>query len=159
MRQVRLSCVPAVDMEFVENNQKLLNGQFSVFWNIFNEIWQHKNRRRETRMNKLCQIPLLPLLYRNHKMWSPVDGPLGCIKITDFSYLYRKFQVSRLLQTIRPGYDILQIIVQPPIEVKNFHRFTQTQCKKPKLKISWCFEILFKNNENLTKSLKKRVFL
>ena len=43
-------------------------------FNIGNQR-SHQSRHREARINKLCAIPCLRLLYKDHKLWNPSDGP------------------------------------------------------------------------------------
>ena len=66
-----------VNQEFAKDNQRLLNGHTSCWLKIFNcgSDWSHETRHRETRLNKSCAIPVLRLLFKDHKNWKPTDGP------------------------------------------------------------------------------------
>ena len=63
--------------EFAKENQRLLNGHSSMYLKIFNvgSDWNHETRHRETKLNKSCAIPVLRLLFKDHKNWKPSDGP------------------------------------------------------------------------------------
>ena len=65
-----------VTEEYVKSNQRVLNGHCSLWLKIFNvgQDWMHQARHRETKINKSCCIPILRLLFKDHKTWSPSDG-------------------------------------------------------------------------------------
>ena len=62
-----------VTEEFVKNNQRVLNRHCSLCLKIFNvgQDWMHQARHRETKLNKSCCIPMLRLLFKDHKTRSP----------------------------------------------------------------------------------------
>ena len=67
-----------VGEDFVRETQRILNGHCSLLMKIFNtgSNWSHESRHREARLNKSCQVPILKLLFKDHKSWVPGQGPI-----------------------------------------------------------------------------------
>ena len=64
--------------DYVRETQRILNGHCSYLMKIFGSGSDHghETRHREARINKSYNVPILRLLYKDHKGWKEGDGPL-----------------------------------------------------------------------------------
>ena len=65
-----------VDLDFLMNNQRKLNGHMSMLLKTFNvgADWKHQARIRATKITWSLSIAPLYLLYKDHKGWTVVTG-------------------------------------------------------------------------------------
>ena len=58
-------------------NQKVVNAHTAMLLKVFRygSDWKHEDRHRETKINQSCSVPSMYLLVKDHKVWSPEEGP------------------------------------------------------------------------------------
>ena len=66
-----------VDLEFVKQTQRILNGHTAMWIKITNmgADWKHQDRHRETHINNSSSVCPMYLLLKDHKVYNPDDGP------------------------------------------------------------------------------------
>ena len=62
----------------IRETQRVLNGHCSYMMKIFGagSNWGQESRHREARINRSHTIPVLRLLFKDHKGWLPGNGPI-----------------------------------------------------------------------------------
>ena len=65
-----------VDMEFVGDNEKIINGHISMLLKTFmvGATWSHEGRHRATKINNGLAVSPMYLLYKDHKNWTVEMG-------------------------------------------------------------------------------------
>ena len=65
-----------IDMEKVKELEKICNGTSAMVMKIFNvgADWEHQDRHKETKVSHSQEVPILDMLYKDHKNWTPAVG-------------------------------------------------------------------------------------
>ena len=67
-----------VDIEYVNQNQRILNAHCSMWLRIFlvGKNWGHQDRHREAKIHHSLSVCPLYLMFKDHKGWAPDKGPM-----------------------------------------------------------------------------------
>ena len=90
-----------VDLEFVNNNERMVNGHCSMWMKTFNvgKNWKQEDRNREVKINHSLAVAPLKLMYKDHKGWTGhMGGPapsmqMQAIMCTSLSWSHRPWNL------------------------------------------------------------------